>query len=85
MSYDDFRRVDRHDPSTRRIASAQHYSPVLIVLTVLATAGILVYAVFLLNPANRGDLAALVDGHLRRDRPRRARPAGDVDGALGRP
>ena len=56
MSYDDFRRVDRHDPSTRRIASAQHYSPVLIVLTVLATAGILVYAVFLLNPANRGDL-----------------------------
>jgi cellulose synthase (UDP-forming) len=56
VSYDDFRRVDRHDPSTRRIASAQHYSPVLIVLTVLATAGILVYAVFLLNPANRGDL-----------------------------
>jgi cellulose synthase (UDP-forming) len=56
MDHDDILRLDRHVPSTRRAASAQHHSPLLIVLTLLATGGVLLYATFLLNPSNRGDL-----------------------------
>ena len=58
MSYDDILRVDRHVPASRRAASAQRqrYSPLLIVLTLLATLGVLLYAGFLLDPNNRGDL-----------------------------
>lgn len=57
MNRDDIARLDRHVPATRRAASAPHYSPLLIVLTLLATVGVLLYAGFLLNPSNRGDLA----------------------------
>ena len=56
MNHDDILRVDHHVPATRRAASAQHYSPLLIVLTILATVGVLLYAAFLLDPGNRGDL-----------------------------
>jgi cellulose synthase (UDP-forming) len=56
MEHHDILQIDRHVPSTRRVASAQHYSPLLIVLTLLATAGVLLYATFLLDPSNRGDL-----------------------------
>src|SRR3954451_13536435 len=56
MTHDDILRVDHHVPATRRGASAQHYSPLLIVLTILATVGVLLYAAFLLDPGNRGDL-----------------------------
>ncbi|MFZ2017009.1 MAG: glycosyltransferase [Nocardioides sp.] len=56
MTYDDIVRLDRHVPATRRAASAQRYSPLLIVLTLLATLGVLLYAAFLLDPSNRGDL-----------------------------
>ena len=56
MDQTDLLQVDRHVPSTRRAASAHHYSPLLIVLTLLATAGVLLYATFLLDPSNRGDL-----------------------------
>lgn len=56
MDHSDILQLDRHVPSTRRAASAQHYSPLLIVLTLLATAGVLLYATFLLDPSNRGDL-----------------------------
>ncbi|WP_101523353.1 glycosyltransferase [Nocardioides houyundeii] len=56
MHHDDILQLDRHVPSTRRAASDQHHSPLLIVLTLLATLGVLLYASFLLNPNNRGDL-----------------------------
>lgn len=39
----------------RRARSSSDYSPVMILLTVVAALGILLYASFLLNPANRGD------------------------------
>ena len=48
--------VTRESPSDRRDAARQQFSPVLIVLTALATAGVLIYAKFLLDPSNRGDL-----------------------------
>ena len=38
-----------------RAQRATAYSPVIILLTVIAALGILLYASFLLNPANRGD------------------------------
>ncbi len=42
-------------PAERRPRSGGEYTPVMILLTVLATMGILLYAAFLFNPANRGD------------------------------
>ena len=48
--------VDDLDPEARRQATADRYSPVLLIIAVLATLGVLAYAFFLLNPANRGDL-----------------------------
>ena len=56
MPNHDYARVDRHVPVTRRAASANPYSPVMILISLIATLGILFYAQFLLNPANRGDL-----------------------------
>ena len=51
----DFARVDRHVPVTRRAETTNPYSPVMILIAVIATLGILLYAQFLLNPNNRGD------------------------------
>ncbi|HEY6688573.1 MAG TPA: hypothetical protein VI094_20455, partial [Propionibacteriaceae bacterium] len=51
----DYARVDRHVPVTRRAETANTYSPVMILISLIATLGILLYAQFLLNPANRGD------------------------------
>ncbi len=45
-------------PRTRHAAqdSSTAQSPVMVLLVLIATLGILLYAGFLLNPANRGDL-----------------------------
>ncbi|GAA2180688.1 hypothetical protein GCM10009785_12580 [Brooklawnia cerclae] len=51
----DFAQVDGYDPNTRRRLIRNPYSPVTIMLTLVATTGILAYAAFLLSPANRGD------------------------------
>src|SRR5687767_7746799 len=51
----DYARVDKHVPVTRRAETANPYSPVMILISVIATLGILLYAQFLLNPDNRGD------------------------------
>lgn len=51
----DFARVDKHVPVTRRAETANPYSPVMILIALIATLGILFYAQFLLNPSNRGD------------------------------
>lgn len=52
----DLAKVDQYSPSERRALTRSPYSPVMIALTVMATLGVLAYAAFLLNPANRGDL-----------------------------
>ena len=52
----DYARVDKHVPMTRRAETSNPYSPVMILLSLIATLGILFYAQFLLNPGNRGDL-----------------------------
>ena len=52
----DYARVDKHVPVTRRAETADPYSPVMILLSLIATLGILFYAQFLLKPSNRGDL-----------------------------
>jgi cellulose synthase (UDP-forming) len=52
----DYARVDKHVPVTRRAETSNPYSPVMILLSLIATLGILFYAQFLLNPANRGNL-----------------------------
>ncbi|WP_375426760.1 glycosyltransferase family 2 protein [uncultured Friedmanniella sp.] len=52
----DYARVDRHVPRTRRAETANPYPPVLILITLVATLGILRYAAFLLTPGNRGNL-----------------------------
>jgi cellulose synthase (UDP-forming) len=51
----DYARVDQHVPVTRRAETANPYSPVMILLSLLALLGVLLYAQFLLNPRNRGD------------------------------
>ena len=43
------------DEATRRQQTRNPYSPVMILLTLIATLGTLAYSAFLLNPANRGD------------------------------
>lgn len=55
MPAHDLRRVDGFDPTTRRELTRNPYSPVMILLVLIATVGILAYGAFLLNPANRGD------------------------------
>jgi len=56
MQADDIARQSRQTPDDRRNATRQQHSPVLIVITALATDGVLIYARFLLDPGNRGDL-----------------------------
>ncbi|HEU5037728.1 MAG TPA: glycosyltransferase [Nocardioides sp.] len=56
MDIDDYSRVTQQSPEDRRAATRQQYSPVLIVITALAVGGVLLYARFLLDPGNRGDL-----------------------------
>ncbi|HEX6761022.1 MAG TPA: hypothetical protein VF086_21815 [Propionibacteriaceae bacterium] len=51
----DYARVDKHVPVTRRAETANPYSSVMILISLIATLGILLYAQFLLNPENRGD------------------------------
>lgn len=48
--------MDELDPDERRTATRNPYSPLVLVVTLLATLGVLAYGGFLLNPANRGDL-----------------------------
>ncbi|WP_432557832.1 glycosyltransferase family 2 protein [Granulicoccus sp. GXG6511] len=43
-------------PDSRRAATRNPYSPVMLVVALIATIGVFAYAAFLLNPANRGDL-----------------------------
>ncbi|MBA3020415.1 glycosyltransferase [Propionicimonas sp.] len=56
MATHDLALVDERDPQTRRQQTRNPYSPVMILLTLIATLGVLGYSVFLLNPASRGDL-----------------------------
>ena len=44
------------DPAETRARSGTAYTPVMILLTALAAIGVLLYAKFLFNPANRGDV-----------------------------
>lgn len=53
---DDLLGGDAQVLTERRARSTSAYSPVMILLTVIAALGVLLYASFLLNPANRGDL-----------------------------
>lgn len=55
MPIHDLQAVAGPDEDTRRQQTRNPYSPVMILLTLLATGGILAYALFLFNPANRGD------------------------------
>lgn len=52
----DFASVDDFDDATRRAATRETYSPVMILLTTIATLGILFYGWFLFSPGHRGDL-----------------------------
>lgn len=52
----DFASVDAYDDGTRRAATREAYSPVMILLTTIATIGILFYGWFLFSPSHRGDL-----------------------------
>ena len=57
MDTNDIARVTRDSPAaTTRWPPGSEFSPVLIVLTALAAAGVLIYAKFLLDPGHRGDL-----------------------------
>ncbi|WIB26343.1 cellulose synthase catalytic subunit [Curtobacterium sp. MCSS17_015] len=42
-------------PARRTRADTRAHSPVMVLIVLLATLGVVTYAVFLLNPANRGD------------------------------
>ena len=58
MSFDpshDLAGGDAQVLTDRRARVSTDYSPVMILLTVIAALGVLLYASFLLNPANRGD------------------------------
>ena len=55
MPTHDLRKVAGPDAATRRQLTRNPYSPVMILMTIIATGGIVAYAIFLLNPANRGD------------------------------
>jgi len=52
----DYARGTHSVPVSRRAETANPYSPVMILLSLLALLGILFYGSFLLNPSNRGDL-----------------------------
>jgi len=52
----DYASVDAFDDATRRAATRDEYSPVMILLTIVSTIGVLYYGWFLLRPSNRGDV-----------------------------
>ncbi len=52
----DYASVDAFDDATRRAATRDAYSPVMILLTIVSTIGVLYYGWFLLRPSNRGDV-----------------------------
>jgi cellulose synthase (UDP-forming) len=52
----DYASVDAFDDATRRAATRDAYSPVMILLTIVSTLGVLYYGWFLLRPSNRGDV-----------------------------
>ena len=52
----DYASVDAFDDATRRAATRDAYSPVMILLTIVSTIGVLYYGWFLLRPENRGDV-----------------------------
>ncbi len=52
----DYASVDAFDDATRRAATRDAYSPVMILLTIISTIGVIYYGSFLLRPENRGDI-----------------------------
>jgi cellulose synthase (UDP-forming) len=52
----DYASVDAFDDATRRAATRDAYSPVMVLLTIISTIGVLYYGWFLLRPSNRGDV-----------------------------
>ncbi|HSN10953.1 MAG TPA: glycosyltransferase, partial [Propionibacteriaceae bacterium] len=52
----DYASVDKFDEATRRAATRDAYSPVMVLLTIVSTIGVLYYGWFLLRPSNRGDV-----------------------------
>ncbi|MHB1007738.1 MAG: glycosyltransferase family 2 protein [Propionibacteriaceae bacterium] len=52
----DYASVDEFDGATRRAATREAYSPVMVLLTILSTIGVLYYGWVLLRPSNRGDM-----------------------------
>lgn len=52
----DYASVDAFDDASRRAATRDAYSPVMILLTIVSTIGVLYYGWFLLRPSNRGDV-----------------------------
>jgi cellulose synthase (UDP-forming) len=52
----DYASVDAFDGATRRAATRNAYSPVMILLTIISTIGVIYYGSFLLRPENRGDI-----------------------------
>ena len=75
----DYARVDKHVPVTRRAETANPYSPVMILISLIATLGILFYAQFLLQPGEPRRLPPVRDGDRGGDGSRRSRTALDVD------
>lgn len=55
-TYNDLHSVDGLDPRSRRAATTNRYSPVLLLVALIAGVGVIAYAAFLLNPSIRGDL-----------------------------
>jgi len=55
MPAHDLARVDEYDLDKRRELTRNPYSPVMVLLSLIATIGVIAYATFLFNPANRGD------------------------------
>lgn len=51
----DLQQVDALGPDQRRRATRNPFSPIVLVVTIMATLGVLAYGAFLLNPAFRGD------------------------------
>ena len=68
----------------RRARVSTDYSPVMILLTVIAALGVLLYSQFLLNPANRGDLLPYSLVIVAETHPDHPRPAVDVDDPVRR-
>jgi cellulose synthase (UDP-forming) len=52
----DLRSVDGLEPDERQAETRNLFSPVVLLVSILASFGVVAYAVFLLNPASRGDL-----------------------------